>query len=117
VIGDVETFVAEILPILAGEIDLNDPGAESPAGCARGPCHGVPRPDAFHLDLADSPGNNLDRFACFVDLESPERSQILVCPAGDERCASYPHPGASAFTGPDDLNYQRILAFIQANAP
>ncbi len=114
---DIEVFADEILPILSGEIDLNDPDGEPITGCTRGPCHGNPRPDGFYLDLSDTPENNVERFACFVDLERPRRSQILVCPSNDERCATHPHPGPEVFTGPDDLNYRRILAYIRASRP
>jgi len=117
VMRDFDTFVSEILPILRAEIDLNEPGGEPNAGCTRSACHGNSSPEGFNLDPADTPENNLERFACFVDLEHPELSQILLCATKDERCAIAPHPGPAPFAGPDDLNYQRILAYIQASAP
>ncbi len=117
VMRDVDVFATEILPILFGDIDLNDPEGQSITGCTRGPCHGNPRPEGFYLDLGDTPENNLERFACYVDLERPELSQILLCQSNDERCAISPHPGPELFAGPDDLNYQRILAYIAANGP
>ncbi|HTE52599.1 MAG TPA: RNA polymerase sigma factor [Kofleriaceae bacterium] len=114
---ELDGFAAEILPILRGEIDLNGPDGDPYAGCARGSCHGSQHPGGFYLDLGDTPENNLERFACFVDLERPERSQILLCPSNDEGCATHPHPGPQALTGPGDFNYQRILAFIEAGGP
>ena len=114
---DVEVFAAEILPIFSGEIDLNNPDEPSISGCTRGPCHGNPRPDGFHLDLGDTPENNLERFACFVDLRRPKRSQVLVCPTDDEGCVTGLHPGGEILEGPGDLNYERILAYIRASRP
>jgi hypothetical protein len=114
---DIEEFAEEILPILTGEIDLNDPDGEPMTGCTRGPCHGVPRPEGFFLDLGDTLENNLERFACFVDLDRPKRSQILVCPTGDDRCDVFPHPGPEMLNEPGDLNYKRILAYIRASRP
>ncbi len=116
VLRDVDLFAGEILPILTGDLDLNDPEGSPSFGCSRGPCHATPGSSALYLDPADTPENNLERFACFVDLARPEDSQILICPMDDERCATSPHPGGDHFTGPDDLNYQRILTFIQAAA-
>jgi hypothetical protein len=115
VLRDIDVFASEILPILTGDIDLNDTGGGPSAGCTRGPCHASPGSSALYLDRADTPENNLERFACFVDLVRPEDSQILLCPMSDDRCATSPHPGGDHFTGADDLNYQRILAFIQAS--
>lgn len=114
---DLEEFAGEILPILNGDIDLNNPEEPAHTGCARGPCHGQPRPDGFFIDVADTIESNLERFACFADLERPKRSQILVCPSGDDRCVAFPHPGPEIFTGRGDLNYKRILAYIKDSRP
>lgn len=114
---DVEVFVNEIKPIIAGEIDLNDPDSEFFSGCARSACHGNLRPDGYQFDFAGTPESNVERFACFVNLERPKLSQFLLCPTNDERCAGYPHPGVDPFTGPEDLNYKRILAYIKASRP
>lgn len=115
---DVDVFGEEILPILAGEIDLNNPdGGGSIVGCTRGPCHGSPRPDAFNLDVAGPVEENLEAFACFVDLRRPRRSQVLVCPSGDERCVTFPHPGDEILRDRDDLNYDRILDYIRDSRP
>ena len=114
VLRDVDLFAGEILPILTGDLDLNDPEGAPAFGCTRGPCHASPGSSALYLDPADTPDNNLERFACFVDLARPQDSQILICPMNDERCATWPHPGDDHFSGPDDLNYQRILTFIQS---
>jgi RNA polymerase sigma-70 factor (ECF subfamily) len=116
VLGGLDVFTLEILPILAGDVDLNRPEEEALTGCVRGPCHGQPRPGGFEIDLDGAPEGNLARFACFVDLARPEASQILVCPTGDERCRVLPHPGGD-WGGPGDLNYERVLAFIRAAGP
>jgi hypothetical protein len=112
---DIDEFAEEILPILAGEIDLNNPGGGSIVGCTRGPCHGNPRPDGFNLDVTDTVESNLEAFACFVDLRRPKRSQVLVCPSGDERCVTFPHPGGEVLREQGDLNYERILDYIRAS--
>lgn len=112
---DIDEFAAEILPILTGEIDLNNPDGGSIVGCTRGPCHGNPRPDAFNLDVTGPIEDNLEAFACFVDLRHPKRSQVLACPSGDERCVTFPHPGAELLKEHGDLNYSRILAYIRAS--
>ena len=114
---DVEVFAEEVLPILTGEIDLNNPDGPFLAACSRGPCHGVERPGGFHIDVADTAENNLERFACFVDLDRPKRSQVLVCPSGDERCITFPHPGAEILRETGDRNYRRILSYIRASRP
>lgn len=114
---DLEEFAADIFPILNGEIDLDDPESESPVtGCTRGPCHAAER-GGLTLSAARTPEENLESFACFVDLRRPRRSLVLVCPSGDDRCASAPHPGAVIFDPPGDLNYSRILAYIRASRP
>lgn len=114
---DIEVFAEEILPILAGDIDLNNPGGGSIVGCTRGPCHGNPRPDAFNLDVAGPVEENLEAFACFVNLRHPKRSQVLVCPSGDDSCVTFPHPGGEVLSEHGDLNYERILDYIRASRP
>lgn len=107
-------FRDEILPLLRGDLDYNNPGGDGQAvGCTRGPCHGTDRgPGTLTLaDTADLP-TNLQNFACFVDLISPSSSEILLCPLDDPRCRRSPHPGQDVFSGADDLNYQRLLAFL-----
>lgn len=112
---DIAVFAVEILPILTGDLDLNEADEQPNTGCTRGPCHVSPRPDGFQVNPADPVDANLERFACFVDLERPKRSQVLLCPTDDDRCIRHPHPGAEVFDGPDDLNYRRILAYIRAS--
>ncbi|HTM20770.1 MAG TPA: hypothetical protein VL172_09690 [Kofleriaceae bacterium] len=107
-------FRSEILPILSGDIDHNAPGgAGTGAGCMAGVCHGADRgPGALSLIPTADPADLLQQFACFVDLAAPSSSEILACPLDDPRCRRYPHPGQDVFSGPEDLNFQRILAFI-----
>lgn len=93
------------MPILTGDVDLNNPGAEY-GGCTRAPCHGFNRgPGTLFLDESDTAMNNLGRFACFVDVTDPPMSQVLLCPLGDVGCVRHPHPGADLSSGVDDLNY------------
>ena len=112
---DIVEFAEEILPILTGEIDLNNPDGGSIVGCTRGPCHGNPRPDAFNLDVTLPVEDNLEAFACFVDVRRPKRSQVLVCPSGDDRCVTFPHPGGEIWRPREDLNYERILDYIRSS--
>jgi hypothetical protein len=112
---DLDVFADEIMPILTGAVDLNDPGGTSP-GCTRGACHGTDRgPDALFLAESETAANNLSRFSCFVDLANPPASQVLVCPLNDPGCVLV-HPGADVFSGVDDLNYQRVLSYLQDSA-
>jgi hypothetical protein len=110
---DLAVFVADIFPILNGEVDLNDPDGVG-LGCTRGPCHGNERPGGLTLSAARTPEENLESFACFVDLQRPRRSPVLVCPQGDARCD---HPGGVIFDPPGDLNYDRILDYIRDSRP
>jgi hypothetical protein len=106
-------FRDEIMPILSGELDLNGNGAGGGTGCTAGPCHGTVRgPGTLSLDLAASPEDNLQNFACFVNLTTPAASEILACPLNQPGCRRYPHPGQAVFGGADDLNYQRLLAYL-----
>ena len=111
---DLDEFVNEIFPILNGDIDLNDPeSGDVLTGCTRGPCHGQTRPDSFTINASLPPEQNLEAFACFVDLRRPKRSQVIVCPQGDEeRCDVGLHPGGELFL-PPDLNYDRVLRYIR----
>jgi acyl-coenzyme A thioesterase PaaI-like protein len=54
----------------------------------------------------------LQNFACFSNLTSPSTSEVVVCPSNNPGCRRSPHPGQNVFRGADDLNYQRLLAFI-----
>jgi hypothetical protein len=113
---DLGVFEDEIMPILTGEVDLNDPGAGH-VGCTRTECHGRDRgPDHLFLKASDTAANNLSRFVCFVDLDDAPASQMLVCPLNDPGCVAYPHPGPAIFTGDDDLNYQRVLSYVEDSA-
>lgn len=110
---NVAVFRDEVLPILRGDVDLNNPGGSGAVGCTRGPCHGTDRgPGTLTLSNTADPAQNLQSFACFVDLISPSSSEILLCPLDDPRCRRSPHPGQDVFSGADDLNYQRLLAFL-----
>ena len=107
-------FADEVLPLLRGDIDYNNPGSGSTTtGCMRGPCHGTDRgPGILYLSDTQDAARNLANFACFVDVRNPSRSQALLCPLDDPGCVRRPHPGQDVFGGADDLNYQKLLAFI-----
>lgn len=111
-------FEDEIMPVLTGDRDLNDPGSgRVTTGCTRGPCHGTERgPGTLHLSTDALAEDNLRRFACFVDLGNPSASQVLVCPLDAASCAINPHPGDDIFSGVKDRNYQRILSYLYASA-
>jgi hypothetical protein len=114
---DPDVFATEIFPILNGDIDLNDPDSDQVlTGCTRGPCHGQQRPGSLTLDDSRPLEESLGSFACYVDLARPKRSQVIVCPSGDERCATFPHPGADLLL-PGDLNRERILDYIRDSRP
>ena len=100
--------------MLLGRIDLNDlTETRVTTGCARSACHGADRTGgALVLKASSSSVENLQSFACFVNLQNPTASDILLCPTGDRACSHAPHPGAEIFLGADDKNYQRILSFI-----
>jgi len=107
-------FNSEMMPILSGALDLNAAGGIGRgAGCMSSVCHGTDRgPGKFSLPpTADGP-TLLQNFACFVNLTSPSTSEVAVCPTNNPGCRRYPHPGQEVFRGADDLNYQRLLAFI-----
>lgn len=111
-------FDDEIMPVLIGDRDLNDPGSgRVSTGCTRGPCHGSDRgPGTLYLPEDAPAEDNLRRFACFVDLGNPSASQVLVCPLDAASCAINPHPGDDIFSGVKDRNYQRILSYLYASA-
>jgi hypothetical protein len=107
-------FAEEILPLLRGDLDYNDlGGGGATTGCMRGPCHGTDRgPGILYLSDTQEASRNLQNFACFVDLRNPSRSAVLLCPLDDPGCPRRPHPGQDVFSGADDLNYQRLLAYL-----
>lgn len=107
-------FSSEVMPILQGALDLNVVGGVGRgAGCTSSVCHGVDRgPGKFSLPPAADGPTLLQNFACFVDLTSPSTSEVVVCPSNSPGCRRSPHPGQEVFRGADDLNYQRLLAFI-----
>lgn len=116
-------FENEILPILAGQFDYNDPNNDNPiaTGCTRPTCHGDPQFDTEgSMYLGGTPEESLASFGCFVNLTNPAFSQVLLCPLDSGNCIKAPHPGGQIFqNGADDLNYQRIASYIAAssNAP
>lgn len=107
-------FRTEVLPILSGDLDLNVPGGQGRgAGCMSAACHGIDRgPGSLSLVPTADPATLLQNFACFVNLASPSTSEILACPLNDPRCRRYPHPGQDVLQGANDLNYQRLLAYV-----
>jgi hypothetical protein len=110
---DIGVFENEILPMLRGERDYNDLGADATAtGCVRAPCHGTSRPASLTLIPTDPVETQLANFACFVNLVSPSASQVLLCPTLDPRCVKHPHPGDRIFDGAEDQNYRKLLGFL-----
>ena len=108
-------FRDEIVPVLTGDIDLNNRDGGTSTGCVRGPCHGTDRgPGSFFIDLTRPIDDNLKSFSCFVDLVNPSASQVLACPLDLSRCAKDPHPGSDIFNGVQDLNYQKLLSYLYA---
>lgn len=107
-------FTNDLLPVLSGALDLNAPGgAGRGAGCMSTACHGIDRgPGALSLVPTADPATQLQNFACFVNLGAPSASEILACPLNTPGCRRNPHPGQDVFGGADDLNYQRMLAFV-----
>ncbi len=114
---DLVVFEDEILPYLEGLVDYNDTDTgRTNLGCARSECHGSDRgPGTFHIDPSRAAAENLDSFRCFVDLQNPSASQALACALNLSTCQKAPHPrGGDIFFGVNDLNYQKVLAFILA---
>jgi hypothetical protein len=111
---DSSVFRDEILPILTGQVDLNnrnDP--RNVAGCAKAACHGADRTGgALVIKTTNSVQQNLANFACFVNLTSPSSSEILQCPLDQPGCRHSPHPGQVVFANAQDRNYQRILSYL-----
>jgi hypothetical protein len=107
-------FASEVLPILSGALDLNAPsGPARGAGCMSSVCHGVDRgPGTLTLLPAAAPQTLLQNFLCFANLAAPSASEILACPLNNPGCRRYPHPGQDVLGGANDLNYQRLLAFM-----
>jgi hypothetical protein len=112
----------EILRMLKGEVDFNNPQNEQiVTGCARnlggaaGACHDISRgPGKF--DLVGTDEEALQKFACFIDLKSPSNSAVLLCPSGAGGCPAPGgvHPGGRLFVDPFDINYQKMAAFLFA---
>jgi hypothetical protein len=112
---NLEVFHSDIEPILLGNIDLNTHGQPGPAsGCSRGPCHGADRTGgALVIKPTNTSAQNLQNFACFVNLTNPATSPVLACPQNTVGCPKSPHPGQNVFLpGNTDLNYQRILSYL-----
>ncbi len=107
-------FGSELVPILSGALDLNTPGGQGRGGgCMSGVCHGVDRgPGKLSLLATADNATLLQNFACFVNLSAPSSSEILACPLNSPGCRRYPHPGQDVLGGANDLNYQRILAYV-----
>jgi hypothetical protein len=107
-------FASEVIPILSGDLDLNAPGGQGRgAGCMSGVCHGIDRgPGTLSLVPSAPAATLLQNFACFANLTSPSASELLACPLNNPGCRRYPHPGQDMLGGANDLNYQRLLAFL-----
>ena len=115
-----DAFEADILPMLEGDLDYNND--DSQTGCARQPCHGDPafdRPGSLYL--GGTPEESLQSFSCFVNLDNPAYSPMLLCPLDSSKCPKDHGEvgGGEIFANTGDLNYQRLLSFIfgGANAP
>jgi hypothetical protein len=108
------TFQSEIVPILSGQLDLNVPGGVGRGpGCMSSQCHGTDRgPGKLTLLPSATVQTQLQNFVCFVNLAAPSTSEILLCPLNYPGCRKQPHPGQDVFGGANDLNYQRMLAFV-----
>jgi hypothetical protein len=111
---NVGVFRSEVVPVLSGAVDLNVPGGQGRgAGCMSVACHGIDRgPGKLSLLPTVDAATQLQNFACFVNLASPSASEILACPLNQPGCRKYPHPGQDVLGGANDLNYQRMLAFV-----
>jgi len=107
-------FASEVLPILSGALDLNSSGGTARgAGCMSSVCHGVDRgPGTLTLLAGATAATQLQNFVCFANLSSPSASEVLACPLNNPGCRRYPHPGQDVLGGANDLNYQRLLAFL-----
>jgi hypothetical protein len=108
------TFGSQIVPILSGALDLNQPGGVGRgAGCMSTACHGVDRgPGKLSLLPTADTKTQLQNFACFINLAAPSSSEVLACPTNSIGCRVNPHPGQDVLQGANDLNYQALLAFV-----
>ncbi len=106
-------FTAEIQPILFGTLDYNVAPGQPVAnnGCARASCHGAAT-NPLNISTTNTPAQNLANFGCFVKLDHPSASPILLCPLNDPACPKAPHPGQDVFASEQDLNYQRIASWL-----
>lgn len=112
-------FRDEIMPMLLGEVDYNDiDGNRTTVGCLRSECHALDRgPGKFYIDLTAPTSEQIEAFSCFVNLENPSRSQVLLCPLQEAGCvAPGTHPGEDVFADVQDLNYQKVVAYLYATA-
>src|SRR6266545_2486044 len=104
----------EIVTMLKGDLDWNNAGSGQPRTfCAGATCHGNP---ALPFNLTGTPAESLERFACFVNLDSPSRSPVVVCPAtgGGVDCPVSVHPGGRVFVDANDANLRKLLSFLFA---
>ena len=110
---NIGVFRTEVLPILSGAVDLNQPDGQGRGpGCMSTQCHGIDRgPGKLSLVASAEPAVQLQNFACFVNLNSPSASVILQCPLNLFGCP-LDHPGQDVLGGNDDFNYQKLLAFV-----
>lgn len=106
-------FSGDILPIMFGDVDLNDQANPNNQGCALQACHGDESRAGGALIISEnrSAAENLAAFSCFVNIQNPPNSQILTCPSDNSACP-IDHPGAAVFDDFDDANYDRILGFL-----
>jgi hypothetical protein len=118
---NLDVFEDEIRPMLEGDIDYNDinGGGVVRTGCARGPCHGDPSfagsANKFYLKPGGSTEELIDSFRCFVNVDNPSNSQLLLCPLNLRGCRSgQRHPGEDIFEDVNDLNYQKLVSYIYA---
>ncbi len=111
---NVGVFRDEVFPILDGR-DLNTDEVRE-VGCTSPACHGEGGGAVnFILDPSREAEQNLESFANFVNLNNPVRSQALLCAQNLPGCR-VDHPGGAYFENANDLNYQRVIAYIYASA-
>jgi hypothetical protein len=103
---DAAVFKDDIEPILFGDV-------VGTTGCALTACHGADRSGgALVLKTTNTPEQNLQNLACFVNLDNPVSSEILACPLNQAPCRHLPHPGQDVFQGATDPSFQRVLSFL-----
>ena len=107
----------EIQPILFGTLDLNDPHARrAPRPAARAPAATATTAPAARWSSRrrNAPAQNLQNFACFVNLANPTASPLLLLPAQRAGLPEDAAPGSGRLPRrrSTDLNYQRILSYI-----